>query len=307
MTTAQGRGEPGWYVRELGPGGDRQLWYIAEDQATRMDVTNPSGGAGSFFESKPGETIWQALARMTSWFDGAGTPGPFHRLVLEPGRYHRRIARPLALAGERTLRLPGLAEDRRHIAGAQNQLEALISDLRLICRVVQPTPATLRVHGHAIRNLLILAATEVEMHWRGILRVNGRTAEGGTARYVRLADPLRLRDFTVRFHHCPDIDPVNPFERWDIEKSSQSLNWYSAYNGVKHNREFEFERASLAHALDAVAACAVMLVAQFGDEALTPGLSSFLSVEAPNWPLENMYIPPQNGGNWEPVPCPNLV
>lgn len=306
MTTAHGRETPGWYVRDPGTGKGHHLWYIAEDRAVRADVTNPSGGAGTYFTAEPGETMWQALRRMTPWLDGMDDPGPFRRMILDPGRYHPRIARPIAPAGGQTLRLPNLVEERRYVTGAQNQLASLIDDLRTICRVVQPTPATLAVHGHKIRNLLILAATEVEMHWRGVLVANGKMVRGRTSQYVGLADPLRLRDFTVRFHPCPEIEPVTPFAGWNAQESTKSLTWYAAYNGVKHNREFEFENASLGHAFDTVAACAVMLVAQFGDDALTPEHSSFLSVEAPRWPVEEMYIAPRDGGNWEPTPYPNL-
>ena len=43
---------------------------------------------------------------------------------------------------------------------------------------------------------------------------------------------------------------------------------YAAYNEVKHDREVNFKRATLRHAIEAVAACVVMLAAQFGLEAL---------------------------------------
>jgi len=109
--------------------------------------------------------------------------------------------------------------------------------------VVQPAPETLSVHGHEIRNLLILAATEVEMHWRGILVAIGRTAKFNTNEYVKLADVLGLPAFTVRFHPCPDIDPFSPFALWEATDPTNSLPRFSAYLGVKHNREFEFERA----------------------------------------------------------------
>ncbi len=51
------------------------------------------------------------------------------------------------------------------------------------------------------------------------------------------------------------------FDGWS---ASSALAWWSAYNGVKHNREHEFEKASLGHAFAAVSACIVLLYAQFG-------------------------------------------
>jgi hypothetical protein len=272
-----------------------------------MGVTNAEGGPGSYYAAEPGETIWACLRRQTPWLDGMEDPGPFQRIIRNPGDYHHRIARPILSMDPQTLWLPDDGHEQRYITGAQNQLGSLIDDLRSICRVVQPAPGTLPVYGHEIRNLLILAATEVEMHWRGILVANGRTAKFNTNEYVKLADALGLRAFTVRFHPCPDIDPFTPFALWDAADPSNSLPWFSAYHGVKHNRENEFERASLANAFAAIAACAVLLVAQFGQQALTPDLKRFVGVEAPEWPVEEMYLMPQTDKGWTAQPHPALV
>ena len=87
---------------------------------------------------------------------------------------------------------------------------------------------------------------------------------------------------------------------------SESLTWYSAYNGVKHNRDREFARATLDSAFAAIAACVVLLVAQFGRLAFTPELSRFVAVEDPDWPLEEMYLAPQAEGGWTPHLYPGL-
>ena len=272
-----------------------------------MGVTNAKTGPGTYFEAQPGETIWASIRRQTPWLDGMKEPGPFQRILRDPGIYHPRIARPILSMDAQTLWLPEDAHEQRYITGAQNQFGALIDDLRSICRVVQPAPATLAVYGHEIRNLLILAATEVEMHWRGILVANGRTGKFSTKGYVALADALGLRAFTVHFQPCPEIGPVTPFAGWDTTNSTQSLSWYAAYNGVKHNREFEFGKATLGNAFAAIAACAVLLVAQFGHHALTPELKRFLDVEAPERPVEEMYIMPQTDEGWTAQPHPALI
>jgi len=307
VALAQAHEDEGWYVRDLGAGQGCQLWRIMLGTATRMGVTNAEGGPGSYYAAEPGETIWACLRRQTPWLDDMEDPGPFRRMIRNPGAYHRRIARPILSMDPRTLWLPNDAGEQRYVTGAQNQLGSLIDDLRSICRVVQPAPGTLSVHGHEIRNLLILAATEVEMHWRGILVANGRTAKFNTNEYVKLADALGLPAFTVRFHPCPAIDPFTPFALWDATDPTNSLPWFSAYHGVKHNREFEFERATLTNAFAAIAACAVLLVAQFGHQALTPDLKRFLDVEAPEWPVEEMYIMPQTDEGWTAQPHPALI
>jgi len=55
------------------------------------------------------------------------------------------------------------------VANARSQLTLLVRKLKAICHIVQPSTKTLDAYGHEIRNLLILAATEVEMHWRAVL------------------------------------------------------------------------------------------------------------------------------------------
>lgn len=303
-TTAEDEGS--WYVRDVGIDYTRQLWCMTDCTATRAYVTNPEGGFGSYYSAQPGETIWECLRRMTPWFEGSAELGPFVAIALGPGQYHRRIARPVFMSETGDPELPDVTRDRRHLIGSQNQLGTLIEQLRSICRVVQPAPTTMAVHGHEIRNLLILAATEVEMHWRGILVANGVTDAGSTRQYVKLAEPLKLARYAVTFHAFPEAGRISPFVDWNSSEPTKSLWWYAAYNAVKHNREFEFESASLENAFAAVAACAAMLVAQFGRDALAPDLSRFLSVESPVWPLSETYLQPQPGGAWNAVPHPDL-
>lgn len=303
MALAQGgHGEEDWYVRNVGSGQAQQLWRVTDRTATHMGVTNPEAGAGTYYAAGPGETIWACLRRSTPWLDGHDGSGPFQRMIRGPGEFHPRVARPIALMEKEKLWCPDAAKERRYIASAQNQLGSLIDDLRLICRVVQPAAGTLSVYGHEIRNLLILAATEVEMHWRGILTANGSTAKFNTNEFVKLAAPLGLRDYRVHFHPCPDIAPIRPFAGWEALDPTNSLPWFAAYHGVKHNREHEFDQATLANGFAAVAACAVMLVAQFGQDALTNELTAFMSVEPPAWPTEEKYLMPEAGGSWRPIP-----
>jgi hypothetical protein len=299
--------QDGWYVRHPGDGTGLQPWLIADGKAMRSDLTNADQGPGSYFAAEADETVWDAIRRQTPWLEGQTDTGPFVRMKRDAGQYYPRIARPLALATHTNLWAPNLPQEQRYLASAQNQLHSLVSELQSICRVVQPAPTTLSVYGHEIRNLLILSATEVEMHWRGILEANGNAAARfNTNHYVKLADPLKLRAFSVRFQPCPDIAPYAPFARWDASDPTGSLAWYSAYNGVKHNRDREFVRATLDNAFAAIAACVVLLVAQFGRLALTPELTRFVAVKEPDWPLEEMYLAPQSEGGWTPHPYAGL-
>lgn len=153
------------------------------------------------------------------------------------------------------------------------------------------SPDTFSVYGHDIRNLLVLAATEVEMHCHGVLLANGaRDRRFKMADYVVLAEVMKLPVYGVRFPAFPWLDVIRPFENWS---ATHSLPWWSAYNGVKHNREREFQRATLQHAFEAVSACIVLIFAQFGGAAgfgIEASLSHFYDLcEKPDWAEGECY------------------
>ncbi len=228
-------------------------------------------------------------------------------MALGPGEYFPRIARPLAMAGEPRLWSPPIETEKPYVAGARSQLTLLARRLETICQTVQPSEKTLNVYGHEIRNLLILAATEVEMHWRGILSANGSTARKfNTNDYVKLVAALKLSDFAINFHGFLDLQPIRPFAGWSKTDPTKTLQWYDAYHGVKHNREGEFGRGTLHRAFEAVSACIILLVVQFGPTALNAELSSLVSLAIPKWPIGDMYLSRLTSADWKPVKHPDL-
>jgi hypothetical protein len=296
-----------WYIRDRFNGQPRQLWLFENQTATRIGVTNPEMGAGTFFRAKPDEDFFDCIRRQTPWLDPAVTEGRFHCMTLGPGEFYPRVARPIALARESRLWSPSVLADNAFVASARSQLTPLTRKLETICQTVQPSERTLDVYGHEIRNLLILAATEVEMHWRGILTANGALASRfNSSEYVKLAEPLKLLDYAITFHDFPDLQPVKPFAGWSTADPTNSLRWYAAYNGVKHNREGEFQRGTLRCAFQAVSACIALVVAQFGPTALNAELSSTVSLTTPDWPIGEMYVPCVTSSEWTPVNLPAL-
>lgn len=100
----------------------------------------------------------------------------------------------------------------------------LVRQLKNICQVIHPAKTTLFTYGHAIRNLLILAATEVESHWRGILFDNGIIKDKySTIDYVLLKEELRLDEYSVSFPTYPWLEPLRPFENWNKDRPTGSL------------------------------------------------------------------------------------
>jgi hypothetical protein len=273
-----------------------QVWKIDEDIAVRVGVSNAEHGPGSFFKAEPGETIWDALRRQTPWFEPDGQ-NPFHRTSLDPGEFYPRMARSNdAFPDESPGISPGAQTESNFIAIALGQLTALTRQLDRICQTIHPTPGTFDTFGHDIRNLLILACTEVESHWRGILIANGVTkSRFNTTDYVALQDALRLDEYAVEFPQYPWLAPLKPFSGWGrTGRPTQELAWYDSYNAVKHDRENEFERATLRHAFEAVTACAILMVAQFSWQyGLAPRseLAAFFHFSGtPAWPPSEVYI-----------------
>jgi hypothetical protein len=130
-----------------------------------------------------------------------------------------------------------------------------------------------------------------------------------TADYVKLAPLMRLWEYTIAFPQYPWLKAVRPFAGWQEPKNpTKDLPWFDAYNAVKHDRERNFNQATLHHVFDAVSANAVMLVAQFGlgfAFRMAPVIATPTDVdEYAQWQPEEVYVHPEHGDQgwvWKPV------
>ncbi|NIJ49473.1 hypothetical protein [Rhizomicrobium electricum] len=278
-----------------------QVWKIESDTAALLGVANPECCPGGYFKAQPGETIWDAIKRGTPWFEPAGE-NPFIPTHLEPGEYYPRMARPHGHGiGLWTSWCPDAEHHTNSIALARGQLAALTRQLDRICQTIHPSNKTFDTFGHDIRNLLILACTEVESHWRAVLIANNiRKDRYNTQDYVRLRRAMRLDEYAVSFPKYPWIEAMRPFSGWGNSSCpTQDLKWYDAYNAVKHARETEFERGTLRHVFEAISGCATMMAAQFAIQLeleRRPEFESFFHFsEVPTWELSEIYLPPCAG------------
>jgi hypothetical protein len=174
---------------------------------------------------------------------------------------------------------------------------SLFSRLRGIFQVVEPIHAHDSVHGHELRQLLILACTEVESSWRAVLSSNDYPQGDGrwsTNDYVKLASPMKLDHYTVTLATHPEYGEITPFDGWCTTNPTRSLPWYNAYNRTKHDREEQLHCASLLAVVLAMAAVHVMTVAQFGFDEVERGhfhADEFNFERSPRW-LGDAYIRP---------------
>lgn len=304
-----------YYLRVDNKGASLGVWQFESDSAFRLDIMNPERSPGCYFKCEADENIWDYISRHTPWLEPESET-KFHLTKLGPGECYPRMARPIAAHPSDT---PGMnpfsSEEADFIALARGQFSALARQLDRICQTVHPAASTFNTYGHDIRNLLILACTEVEMHWRGILLKNNVDEKRfTTADYVRLSKAMKLDEFSVIFPDYPWIEACRPFLGWGSGgKPTQEIPWYEAYNSVKHNRETEFEQATLGNAFSAVSACLIMMVAQFGrHEVIGPGSSlrsMFHFSSFPSWTPSEVYIYPieQSQRDWKPIPHPGLA
>jgi hypothetical protein len=280
-----------YFIRSMRPHNSDEIWFI--DESIAYDAFADRTHLAREFRARDGETALDRMRAETPWLNDSN---PFHQTSLDLGQFYRRIARPL-FGGQESTRLwcPSLHLEPTVVASSQGQALSLLRLLQRVCQTVQPGPKTFGAFGHDIRNLLILACTEVETHWRGVLVANGAQRKTFTTNdYVKLVDILRLRDFAVSFPAFPSLEPMRPFENWGLtDKPTADLTWYADYNAVKHNREEEFERANLLCAFQALSAVAVMLVAQYGKWGLghqTELSQFFIMRDVPEWPQSDVYI-----------------
>ena len=232
----------------------------------------------------------------------AGAPtSKFAELNLRPGEYYPRMARPTMGNNEDApgINLDSSLEARERRVNGTGQLHALIEKFEAICRVVQPVQSNMQSFGHEIRNTLILACTEVETQWKGILQANSYVATPSkvamtTKDYVKLLSAMKLSDYKIALNYYPWLGEFSPFDGWCVGTPTRSLTWYDAYNAVKHDRDSNFQRATLKEALYSLAGCFVMFCAQYGidfaeiDEGAERAF--FRLVKMPKWDPAEIYV-----------------
>ncbi|WP_155810814.1 hypothetical protein [Phyllobacterium sp. UNC302MFCol5.2] len=258
------------------------VWEVREDRIFKIHETPEVGKA--IPDGLNGEQFLREL---------------FPKLTIEKynlaGKFFPRMTRPTIGFEGGHWNYPGYEASQLDIASSMIQLEALYSHLLDICRVVHPQQENVGAFGHEIRNLLILASTEFEAQCKGVLnaneaRPNSNRRDFNIIDYQAVAEVMRLEEYGAALTAFPWWGEIRPFDAW---KTDRCLKWYQDYNAVKHDREREFKRATLGAVISAVAACAIILDAQYGDSRnrFVPAMAQAFSLRRPDWPAAERYAP----------------
>lgn len=152
---------------------------------------------------------------------------------------------------------------------AEQSLYLLIQKLYDLFLYIEPSTQGQMSYGHKTRELLILACTEVENAWQKYMKVAGETrARLTTNDYVKLLQPLHLKEYEVTLKSYSSVTPRKPFLNWVAANPTSSLAWYDAYNKTKHDRENHFYEATLETCIDAVAANIILFCVRYGPYSL---------------------------------------
>lgn len=300
-----------WIVKAeyVGESGD-SLYWVADDGVSSYQV----------FKQGQWKGPWRSVTRIAgSEIRAALTVGgvivrDIAASPYQPGQYHPRMWRPDCF--------PAIREKYDiDFHSAQGAALNLFGEMKDVFRFVEPS-GNRTAYGHEIRQLLILACTEVEAQCKAVLRENHYTrknSKGGLVgeKYWRLDDffrtarPLRLAGWNLKVRGHPTFPVLDPFAPWGTGTYAP-LPWYSAYNAVKHDREREFAEASLENMVSAMAAVHLLVVAQFGHFGhwYHSGYSDVdvfdVTAPRPAFDLAERYVSPQVGGlaEWSAVDYP---
>ncbi|MFA5978714.1 MAG: hypothetical protein WC818_10735 [Pseudomonas sp.] len=209
--------------------------------------------------------------------------------VQRPGSFYPRVSREnifFNYVSEQFL------QDVRAYQNIQYSLDGLFN-------YIEPSASNLSAYGHKIRELLILACTEVECLLVKTLVDNGYEQKDrySTSDYIKCKDILGLDKFEVTLVQYPSVKVFKPFRDWKAESPTKSLPWYNAYNAVKHNRSDNITDANLEHLLDAISGIHILLESQYGKgiferwNSQTEDRSVYKTVARPQWNCTEITAP----------------
>lgn len=164
-----------------------------------------------------------------------------------------------------------LGIDEKNNLEEKQALYMLLKKLNEILLYIEPTKSSLTTYSHELRNLLILACTELENQFASLLKlleIKPSRKYYNTNDYVKIIDDSNIKYYQISFKNYEILNTVVPFKNWSKKEPTKSIKWYDAYNKTKHNRSEYFEFANLKNVIYAIAANIILYCIRFGPYAL---------------------------------------
>lgn len=143
-----------------------------------------------------------------------------------------------------------------------NYFLALESDFLQIARYVEPAPENHGTYSIELARLLMAAAAEVDVILKMLCR---RVAGGANAKnideYRKVVKPafpfLESASVAIPRYGLEFV----PWMKWQDDSSP---DWWAAHNEVKHQRDASFNQGNMQHAINALGALYLCLLAHYG-------------------------------------------
>lgn len=160
-----------------------------------------------------------------------------------------------------------------------NKLDILDDRLKKIFEFIEPSETNKNTYSVQISSLLLDVCTTIEANFRGILDKNKyakNISKCNMCDYFLIEESHHLSNYEIKipFWKSDNCTKRNdweeggkirrPFRKWG-SKTYRKLDWYNAYNQVKHNMVENFKMATLDNLVEAFSALHIIMCAQFYD------------------------------------------
>ncbi|WP_010520246.1 hypothetical protein [Aquimarina agarivorans] len=187
---------------------------------------------------------------------------------------------------------------------SMQSLRVLLNKLDELFLYIEPQGNGINSYSYKTRELLILACTEVENSWTNYFKFSGIQPSGrnyNTNDYVKLSEPLFLKEYKINLKVKSDIQSIIPFSNWNSQNPTTSLDWYDAYNKTKHDRETHFNKSTLENCIRAISANIVMFCVRFSpyplwhsNDSTSAVFNNLFNIELINPNPKSFYFPKVN-------------
>jgi len=245
------------------------------------------------FKIPTGETLKKTL----EYYENQTWPNPkgdldISELEIDVGQYFPSIARPIYSSGP-SIQNPIWFTDMKLSKAIWRELDIATRDLESCFDVTSPAQENFAAFGIAFEKIIYSCCIGVEGLFRKILKDNLiHRKEVNMKLFAKLNKFLKLDEYQVSFIRYPWLDDVRPYVAWSLGKQDK-LEWFEAYNALKHDKRNKENLASLQNAIYATSAYYILSYAVFGKD-LFPGFFSdsfYFRISAyAEWDISEFYF-----------------